>query len=405
MTALRWRAAGHEINVQSGRRVPSKRAGRNTLRPCGLKLKMGATLSGRCRMTETLRCGPPRAATANAPIPAERSSDLQSPPAQYQFPMNHGCMMRASVTKLPSGECQVDVLVSNLKSEYPCMLHWGLYRSSLSGGWLHPDAVVPPDSHIHKATKAMHTLLKPDDDHSNGQRRSSSAPLRLSFKFPKATQPCFLAALVYVDAPGKPVFITPKRGEFASIPVGLSCGRPDPLGCLALRAGDSPADPAGPLSANFSVVSRHAGGMILRILRLDMKTEPPTVAKSLNFALHPATHKTGDIWHIQVDNLRNLDTLAYAWEAQGELGWRANLRYAPGAPLLDPYATLARPVKLPDTEGGGLHFLAGRATWCMHGERTTWLALHTPHGTGSARRVLMWRCADTALWPCGVSIQ
>lgn len=104
-----------------------------------------------------------------------------------------------------------------------------------------------------------------------------------------------------------------------------------------------------------------AGGMILRVLRLNTATEPPLVQKSLNFALYAPTNRTGDTWHIQIDNLRNLDTLAYAWEAQGELGWRGRRRYAPGSPLLDPYATLARPVQLPDTEAGGLTFLAGAA--------------------------------------------
>lgn len=98
---------------------------------------------------------------------------------------------------------------------------------------------------------------------------------------------------------------------------------------------------------------------MLRILRLDTSTDPPAVKKSLNFALYPHTHRTGDIWHIQIDNLRNLDSLAYAWEAQGELGWRGRLRFGPGAPLLDPYATLARKVKLPDAEAGGQAFLAG----------------------------------------------
>jgi pullulanase/glycogen debranching enzyme len=73
------------------------------------------------------------------------------------------------------------------------------------------------------------------------------------------------------------------------------------------------------------------------------------------------THKTGDTWHIRVPNLRDASTLAYAWEARGEWGWKGRARFAPGSPLLDPYATFARPVKLPESEQGGRVVLAGAA--------------------------------------------
>lgn len=132
-----------------------------------------------------------------------------------------------------------------------------------------------------------------------------------------------------------------------------------------LPYGAMPMAPSACQQSMYCSSCNHAaGGMILRIFRLDTLTAPPTVKKSLNFALAPTTHKTGDVWHIQIDNLRGLDTLAYAWEAQGELGWRGSLRYAPGLPLLDPYATLARTIKLPESEVGGLEFLAGELVPC-----------------------------------------
>jgi hypothetical protein len=64
---------------------------------------------------------------------------------------------------------------------------------------------------------------------------------------------------------------------------------------------------------------------------------------------------------MQVDNLKGLHSMVYAWEAEGPLGWRGQLRFAPGAPLLDPYATVARTIRLPQSEAGGREILAGEA--------------------------------------------
>lgn len=91
-------------------------------------------------------------------------------------------------------------------------------------------------------------------------------PLSLTFTFPKATQPCFLAALVCIAVPGKPIFIRPRHGEHVSIPIGLSWGSPKPLGplCLAPRASPEAAvkaDLSGPFSVNFAVLSRHASAL------------------------------------------------------------------------------------------------------------------------------------------------
>lgn len=105
----------------------------------------------------------------------------------------------------------------------------------------------------------------------------------------------------------------------------------------------------------------HAGGMTLRLFRLGRDGLSHKTEKSLDLTLHPSVHKTGDVWHIQVDNLRNLQSMVYAWEAIGPLGWRGQLRFAPGAPLLDPYATQARRVKLPESEAGGREIWAGCA--------------------------------------------
>lgn len=153
-----------------------------------------------------------------------------------------------------------------LFNPFPCGMCRGLYRASLSQ-WLHPDAVVPPGSHLHNATNAMHTPLKPVHNGYDGKQRGSTKSLSQSFRFTKAMQPCFLAALVYVDAPGKPVLIKPTHGDHVSIPIGVSWGNPDPLGCSCVHPTSaaperSPEATTGPLSVNFSVVSRHASASL-----------------------------------------------------------------------------------------------------------------------------------------------
>ena len=101
--------------------------------------------------------------------------------------------------------------------------------------------------------------------------------------------------------------------------------------------------------------------MTLRLFRMAEKGLSNQAEKSLDLALHPSQHRTGDVWHIQVDNLSNLHSMVYAWEAIGPLGWRGQGRFAPGAPLLDPYATRARRVRLPQSEAGGREIWAGDA--------------------------------------------
>jgi hypothetical protein len=94
--------------------------------------------------------------------------------------------------------------------------------------------------------------------------------------------------------------------------------------------------------------------MTLRIFRV----EGGAAAKTMDLALDPHTHRTGDVWHIEVTNLKRLHAIAYAWLASGEAGWRGATRFAPGSPLLDPYAKLVLPVRLPASEQGGRTVLA-----------------------------------------------
>jgi hypothetical protein len=62
------------------------------------------------------------------------------------------------------------------------------------------------------------------------------------------------------------------------------------------------------------VFSRHASSMSLAILRRDG-------AGYLEVALDPATHRTGDVWHVELQGLRNVGGLCYGWRASGDKTW------------------------------------------------------------------------------------
>ena len=95
--------------------------------------------------------------------------------------------------------------------------------------------------------------------------------------------------------------------------------------------------------------------MTLRILRV---TEGKA-GKMLDLALDPGSHRTGDIWHIEMHRLKDLASVAFCWLAAGPLGWRGATRFAAGSPLLDPHAEHVVPVQLPEEEQNGRTVLAG----------------------------------------------
>jgi pullulanase/glycogen debranching enzyme len=135
----------------------------------------------------------------------------------------------------------------------------------------------------------------------------------------------------------------------------------DASGCMHTQLLTAAHSRSATVSLRTTSISSHmhAGGMTLRLFRLARDGLSHQIEKSLDLALHPAVHRTGDVWHIQVNKLQNLHSMVYAWEALGPLGWREQLRFAPGAPLLDPYAKRARRVRLPKSESSGREIWAG----------------------------------------------
>ncbi|KAG2494253.1 hypothetical protein HYH03_007608 [Edaphochlamys debaryana] len=235
----------------------------------------------------------------------------------------------------------------------PLQLHWGMFRASGSK-WHHPKEAVPPDSALEAGgSGAMRTAMTWD-------ARAGAWALR--FEVPARLAPLHLAFALYQPELDK--FDTPLRALHFCIPLGMSPGAPQVLGAsvVSVTPGGDPRDAS--CAVNFAVFSRHATSVQLCLVRVkgpsaERNGVAPGVLQGqsvLEIMLDPLTHRTGDVWHICVHGLKDLETLCWAWRADGEILWENGKRFHPGFMLCDPYATRAVPVLLPE----GAHKAAPR---------------------------------------------
>ena len=142
----------------------------------------------------------------------------------------------------------------------------------------------------------------------------------------------------------------PRRGLIDSVP-RLHRGRPLPLGVSQTRLG-----------LNFAVFSRHATAMTLALFASG-EHEPV-----LEIPLDPGVHRTGDVWHLEVEGLST--DVRYGWRADRHPVPSDRFhRFDPTRLLSDPYARA----------------LTGGSEWAVryvrHGE---------PAGDGGNRRRALW---------------
>src|SRR3569623_2632273 len=97
-------------------------------------------------------------------------------------------------------------------------------------------------------------------------------------------------------------------------------GTPLPFGAQSRNGG-----------VNFALFSRHATA--LELLHYDAPEAPQHCAL---LPLDPARHRTGDIWHINLEDIG--PGQVYAWRAHGPSRPEAGLRCNRHKLLLDPYA-------------------------------------------------------------------
>ena len=113
---------------------------------------------------------------------------------------------------------------------------------------------------------------------------------------------------------------TPREPASAPDLPRLRPGAPGPLG--ATPVGDA---------VRFAVFSRHATAVDL-LLYDDPRAEP-----AHRFTLDPARHRTGDVWHAEVDGVG--PGQVYAFAVDGPFAPEHGHRFNPRRVLLDPYGT------------------------------------------------------------------
>ncbi|GMH32292.1 hypothetical protein BSKO_00126 [Bryopsis sp. KO-2023] len=224
------------------------------------------------------------------------------------------------------------------RNEVP-LLNWGFYRASRSKLY-HPDKSVPSGSKLHKKSGAMRSPM-----HLN----EATMQYETQVDVPLALEPVTLGCSLYL--PGLDMHISPSaETEHFCIPIGMRPGSPEPLGLsLVDREEESPGTYRS--TVNFSVVSRHAEAMTLCLVRLPAVEGGQTGYMEL--ALDPLVNKTGDVWHVTMEGLRDVESLCYGWRADGWLTVNGATQFDPMVVLLDPYAKVVVQVTLPDSAGKG----------------------------------------------------
>lgn len=247
---------------------------------------------------------------------------------KYRYFLKNGGLLYAAVD--PRGQelfVTISVPAESLPDGTEPVLQWGMFRTAGSQ-WLHPSEVVPPGSKRDEAAGVMNTPLALDKKRDVWE---------VQFKIRKRLAPVNLAFVVYIPDMG--TTLASHQGKHFVVPVGMAPGSPEPLG-PSLEQVTSGDGPDATCTLNFAVFSRHASGMSLCILRRDG-------GGYLEVALDPATNRTGDVWHVQLEGLRNVGSLCYGWRASGAKTWADGGSFHPAYIMLDPYCPRAVPVTLP----------------------------------------------------------
>ncbi|KAK6940195.1 Glycoside hydrolase, family 13, N-terminal [Dillenia turbinata] len=114
----------------------------------------------------------------------------------------------------------------------------------------------------------------------------------------------------------------PRLSE-SGLPFKVSSGQAFPLGVSDIESG-----------INFAIFSQHATSVTLCLLLPNRANN-----EMMEVTLDPQVNKTGDIWHISIEDLPRSQVL-YGYRINGPQGWNQGHRFDSSIVLLDPYAKL-----------------------------------------------------------------
>ncbi|MEW5311390.1 MAG: hypothetical protein WDW38_003111 [Sanguina aurantia] len=231
-------------------------------------------------------------------------------------------------------------------------VHWGLYRASTLK-WHQPPDVVPPGSTMDPEGTAMASVMTWDP---------AAGCWTIELRVPCKLLPLYLGMWLsrIRDVPRKQ---QSHQLPFFSVPLGLSPGSCQPLGpsivlnSPRLSLASTPEDLARATSSvNFTLYARHASMASIFIVRVPRENATGSSGASasvlsgagvMEIVLDPRWNRSGDLWHICVEGLRDIGSLCYGWRLDGSSRWESGGRHHPGFLVLDPYAALAVQVLLP----------------------------------------------------------
>ncbi|KAJ0691771.1 putative isoamylase [Helianthus annuus] len=215
----------------------------------------------------------------------------------YLFRTEKGGNVTVVITRLKDGKYGVNVEISSLQligNDADIIMSWGVFRSDSS-------SLIPihsSDSGIFETPFAIDSLNK------------FSAEL----EFDASLAPFYISFLLKWHLNGETVEIKSHRKTNFCFPVGVKSGRPGPLGVSY----------SADRSLNFALFSRNAKSVILCLFD-DSSSEEPV----LEIDLDPYVNRSGDIWHVSMDNAMNFVSYGYRVKNDGQ---------EKSSVVLDPYS-------------------------------------------------------------------
>lgn len=233
-------------------------------------------------------------------------------PAAYLFRTEVGGHVKVLVRK-NNVKYNVHVEVSSLQlhsSEDKLVMSWGIFRSDSS-------QFMPLDFQSSTPDAKSATVEIPFVQNSLGT-------VAVELDFEGSLTPFYLSFLLKCPMNGdsKSSVLRSHRKSNFCVPVGLGSGYPAPLGLTFAADG----------SVNFSLFSRSAEGVVL-CLYDDTKAEQP----ALEIDLDPYVNRSGDIWHVSMDNA--LPFVSYGYRCKGGITEKGD-KLLKKHVLLDPYARI-----------------------------------------------------------------
>ncbi|CAN6449874.1 unnamed protein product [Victoria cruziana] len=216
--------------------------------------------------------------------------------------------LKVEVSLLPAGT-----------GDHELFLNWGMFRSD-SSSWVVPERQsLPPGAICVKLESGQDSVQMPFE-------RKNSYLFALSLSFKLETAPFYLSFVLQSqpNASSKGSWIRNHLRKNFCVPVGIGRGFPEPLGATL-------CDDDG---MNFAIFSRNAETVVLCLY--GEKGSTP----SLEIELDPYVNRTGDIWHVSIENVDRYS--CYGYQCKGTTLWDDGSRFRKPHVLLDPYAKIIR---------------------------------------------------------------